>query len=118
MRLDVQQVQASKRVVTKGLATIAERPAETREGVCVRLESQQDGATAGRCVSARTLDTERGNAAVRRVSSGLPSDVAEKLANGAQENGLQHLCACSARSVSPIKNKLLRELMQGRGANE
>ena len=74
--------------------------AETVADTCVRLENPL-GVSADRSVEARTSEaTEKQPHAAAHLGDAEP----EQLANGAQENGLQHRCASSARFLSPLDN--------------
>jgi len=103
----VQRAQASKRVVAERLLRQQSDPAMVRaDSAVVRLENPL-GVFGGHTVEARRKAL-RGRWE-SRVGSGLLPDVAEKLATGAQENGLQHLCARSARSLSPAFGRTAHE---------
>lgn len=99
MRTNEQLAQASKRLVAERLHRLQSYP---RKASATRADARLEnplGVLGGRTVEAcRKALRERAGS---RVGSGPLPDAAEKLATGAQENGLQHLCASSARSFSP-----------------
>jgi len=96
MTADEQQVQPGSAGKERPPLAL-DRTAKTSRGSRARLENPL-GISADRCVeaSAKVRD-EQLCAAVLRLASA--EDVDPELANGAQESGLQHRCACSARSA-------------------
>ena len=99
MRVNVQQAQESRRVAAEGLQ---------RHQSVYRIPEWAE-ARGWKTLSgvSMTVAFERATEDVRSITAStprwteLPPGVVEQLAKCAQENGLQHLCACSARSLSP-----------------
>jgi hypothetical protein len=97
MKVNVQQAQRCRALDRKIPPLRLGSVSKTARSSTARLENPL-GVLGGRSVEALSRAREGQH---RHAAARLGLSEARKLAKGAQENDLQHRCACSARSPSP-----------------